>query len=411
MALAFQYRTVVLGSALVATPLDCNMEVKEIKLEEIRSLIPDYIFIDRYTNKKGIKLYLIRTKDIYKTDYTDKKNLTFTALPKYFPSKLSSPPEFNFRVLLGTMYQLKWGLKEKYTDFLFHYGFYEFKKWLNEIEEFENQNAELKLLQNEETITPTFMNGELELPFDKEDDLRLLKIAQTNILESFYKGITKEKISSDYLKEVCFVPDKIFELAFNSLAKSNYIDIEKGTLTSEGLSQFRNEDIEREEVRTFSHTVFIAQAFNLTMEDIYSSVFYPLIAEDLKLSPIKINDTDPDDPVDVEILNQIKQARFLICDLTFARPSVYFEVGYAIARGIKVFLTARYDHNSDNPDFGKRESFEYKIHFDLRNRQITWWNPDNLEKFKEELLLRINRYLEYQLKQRQQPIPQLKPIS
>lgn len=373
------------------------MRLKEVKYEEIKKLKTSYEFIDRYTNKKGIKLYLIRTKEVFKTDFTNKKNIEFRAIPKYYDADRSSPVDFIFRITVGTMYQMRWGLNNIYKEFIIHYGYYEFKKWLNEIEEFEDQEKELLLLQNEDSIIPSFINGELEIPYDKNDEIRLMQIAKSNILEAFYKGLDKDKISSDYLKEICFVPNNIFEYTFNELVKTKLIDLESGTLTSNGLVKFRDDNIEQDESRTFSHTVFIAQAFNDTMENLYKDVFYNLITG-LKLSPIKINETDPDEPVDVEILNQIMQSRFVICDLTFSRPSVYFEAGYAIARGIKVFFTARYDHNSDHPDF-KKESVEYKIHFDLRNRQITWWYPDKLDEFKDELLKRINKYLDYQRKQ------------
>lgn len=373
------------------------MKLKEVEYEEIKKIKSSYEFIDRYTNKKGIKLYLIRTKEVYLTDFQARKNIEFTAIPKYYDAERSSSVDFVFRITLGTMYEMRWGLKKYYKDFLIHYGFYEFKKWLNEIEEFENQEKDLALLQNEESVTPNFINGELEIPYDKSDDIRLMQIAKTNILEAFYKGIEKDKISTDYLKEICFVPNNVFDYTFNELVKTKMIDLESGTLTADGLVKFRDDNIEQDESKTFSHTVFIAQAFNEIMENLYKDVFHNLVVE-LKLSPIKINDTDPDEPVDVEILNQITQSRFIICDLTFSRPSVYFEAGYALARGIKVFFTARYDHNSDHPDF-KKENAEYKIHFDLRNRQITWWHPDKIDDFKEELLKRIKKYLEYQRKQ------------
>lgn len=374
------------------------MKLKEVEYKEIKKIRSDYEFIDRYINKKGIKLYLIRTKEVYETDFTDKKTIVFIAIPKYYDAERSSPVDFTFKITVGTMYQMRWGLNKIYKDFLIHYGFYEFKKWLNEIEEFENQEKELVLLQNEEYLVPNFTNGELDIPYDKSDDVRLMQIAKTNILEAFYKGIEKEKVSSDYLKEICFVPNKIYEFTFDELVKTKLINIESGSLTSDGLVKFRNDNIEQDESRTFSHTVFIAQAFNETMENLYKNVYHNLISEDLKFSPIKINETDPDDPVDVEILNQIMQSRFVICDLTFSRPSVYFEAGYAIARGIKVFFTARCDHNSDHPDF-KKENVEYKVHFDLRNRQITWWDSDKLADFKDELLKRIKKYLEYQRNQ------------
>ena len=83
----------------------------------------------------------------------------------------------------------------------------------------------------------------------------------------------------------------------------------------------------------------------------------------------------------------------MVCDLTYSRPSVYFEAGYAIARGIRVFFTAKHDHNSDDPVFDANKN---KVHFDLRNRQITWWNQNNFKDFYNELENRISRFLQWQ---------------
>jgi nucleoside 2-deoxyribosyltransferase len=200
------------------------------------------------------------------------------------------------------------------------------------------------------------------------------------------------------LKEKCFVPDRIFNFTYNELLSNGYLNINDGSLTSTGNAFYKNEIIEEFPKNYLSKTIFIAQAFRPELERNFKEILEPLIREKFKLIPVKINDTDPDEPVDVAILNQIDLSRFVICDLTFARPSVYFEAGYAIAKGIKVIFTAREDHNSDHPKFGDRDNIDYKIHFDLRNRQITFWDEKNLSAFEDELYQRVHHYLEQQKK-------------
>ena len=124
----------------------------------------------------------------------------------------------------------------------------------------------------------------------------------------------------------------------------------------------------------------------------YNEVYEPIIKE-FNLNPILISNEEPEESIDVEILNQIRICRFMICDLTYSRPSVYFEVGYAFGRGVKIIYTCREDHNSDSSNFKPDIN---KVHFDVRNRKISWWSEQNFDGFKEELRDRIKFYIELQ---------------
>ncbi len=87
--------------------------------------------------------------------------------------------------------------------------------------------------------------------------------------------------------------------------------------------------------------------------------------------------------VDVKIIEMIKSSDFCICDLTYARPSAYFEAGFAEGRGTPVIYICRDDH--------RHPSLEpHKIHFDVQMRNIVWWNESSPRIFQKELKNRVS---------------------
>lgn len=93
-----------------------------------------------------------------------------------------------------------------------------------------------------------------------------------------------------------------------------------------------------------------------------------------------------------EIIGFIESADIIVADLTNERPNCYLEVGYAMGldKFRNLILTAREDHNLDSPNYKKGGP---KIHFDLSGYDILFWDPNNLNEFKEELEKRIRRRL------------------
>ncbi len=85
--------------------------------------------------------------------------------------------------------------------------------------------------------------------------------------------------------------------------------------------------------------------------------------------PIIINRRESNDDINIQIIEQLKSANFCITDLTYARPSVYYEAGYA-QRAIPVIYTVRKDHlKTSQPE-------DLRVHFDLQMKPIIKWeNP------------------------------------
>jgi hypothetical protein len=53
-----------------------------------------------------------------------------------------------------------------------------------------------------------------------------------------------------------------------------------------------------------------------------------------------------------------------------------------------MILCCREDHNTDSPRFVASQN---KVHFDLQNYGLLWWDPTDLDRFSEELRLKIEK--------------------
>ena len=118
---------------------------------------------------------------------------------------------------------------------------------------------------------------------------------------------------------------------------------------------------------------FVAMAFDHGDTDsLYRLAIGSLLVEQ-RIVPIRVDRVEHQERIDQFIIDNIDAADFVIADLTYARPSVYYEAGYAESR-IPVIYTCRRDHlggGTKAPD-----GYQLKIHFDLITKNIiVWSNP------------------------------------
>src|ERR1043165_9807243 len=119
---------------------------------------------------------------------------------------------------------------------------------------------------------------------------------------------------------------------------------------------------------------FVASAFGHDDVDAIYDDCIVLILKKLSVVPLRVDRVDHNEDIDNKIFELLDSADFVIADLTYARPSVYYEAGYAAGKSKPVIYIAKRDHFKarDNDPHGN-----YRVHFDLQMKNIiSWSEPD-----------------------------------
>jgi hypothetical protein len=99
-----------------------------------------------------------------------------------------------------------------------------------------------------------------------------------------------------------------------------------------------------------------------------------------------VDHIEHNDDIDDRMMAELDEAHFVIADLTYARPSVYYEAGYA-ARTVPVIYTARRDHLAPRAD---DPMGNYRVHFDLLMKNVIAWDSPTDPVFLHQLGSRID---------------------
>lgn len=127
---------------------------------------------------------------------------------------------------------------------------------------------------------------------------------------------------------------------------------------------------------------FVAIAFDRDDTDaLYDESIEPVLRE-LGITPIIINRRQSNDDLNHQIIGSLDDCDFCIADLTYTRPSVYFEAGYA-ERLVPVIYSVRRDH------LGRTQPDEARVHFDLQMKPLLLWKTPGDSRFRESLRTRI----------------------
>jgi nucleoside 2-deoxyribosyltransferase len=127
---------------------------------------------------------------------------------------------------------------------------------------------------------------------------------------------------------------------------------------------------------------FVAMAFDNSDTDELYEQFRKSFANQFTIR--RIDRINHNNDIDKQIIAEIRSADFVVADLTYARPSVYFEAGYAQGRPIPVIYTARRDH------VGRLATDDAKrVHFDLQMRNIISWKTPKDHYYFKKLKARI----------------------
>jgi nucleoside 2-deoxyribosyltransferase len=131
---------------------------------------------------------------------------------------------------------------------------------------------------------------------------------------------------------------------------------------------------------------FIAMAFDREDTDaLYDFAISPLLKR-MGITPFRVDRSNRNDDIDDQILSELGECDFVIADLSYARPSVYFEAGVAQGRDVPVVYSCRKDHFRHQPE---DQHGNFRVHFDLQMKPIIQWSGKSNESFAKKLEKRI----------------------
>ena len=143
-------------------------------------------------------------------------------------------------------------------------------------------------------------------------------------------------------------------------------------------------------MRMIKLSCFVASAFGKEDVDlIFDRAIEPVLNE-LGISVNRVDRIEHNDDIDDKIIELIHTCDVCIADLTYSRPSVYFEAGYFTGLNKPVVFIVRKDHFTPKQDdvYGIE-----KIHFDLQMKNIIeWTSPEHVKAFSNRLKARL-RYV------------------
>jgi hypothetical protein len=135
---------------------------------------------------------------------------------------------------------------------------------------------------------------------------------------------------------------------------------------------------------------FVASAFGRAdVDEVYDRCIKPVL-KTLSVQALRVDRVEHNEDIDNKIFELMGEADLAIVDLTYARPSVYYEAGYVQGNGKPVVYIARNDHfrARDNDPDGL-----FRVHFDLQMKNIISWFEAN-----DEFSKRLDKRLRYVLK-------------
>lgn len=212
-----------------------------------------------------------------------------------------------------------------------------------------------------EGVVVPFVNGQV-IRMKTREGLKLFNMKSANLLK-LYKTeelikATEDKSIIDCMKEDAFQQNDCTDELLGEI---------QGRNADKGLNSLIQKALLPPKPQ-----IFVVMKFGDELLDSAYAGAYKTVAAEFSLQCIRIDEVENSGKITDQMLEQIAESKYVVCDLTGARPNCYYETGFAHALGKDVILLAN-----------KKE----KIHFDLAgHRFIQWSTEEDLRKKLRERL-------------------------
>lgn len=181
--------------------------------------------------------------------------------------------------------------------------------------------------------------------------------------------VTREAPNS-ILRKLDFI-GKQLEYFKDYLKKEQYISEDNGfTLEARGWN--RVDELQKNAGKN-SKTAFIAMSFAKEMTAVREAI--EAVLSDCGYSPRVMDEIEHNHQIVPEMLHEIRQARFVVAELTGHNNGAYYEAGYALGIGKEVIQVC------------SKTELDSKLHFDVKQVNSIVWNDE--EELKKKLKKRI----------------------
>lgn len=288
----------------------------------------------------------------------------------------------------------------------------------NYIFKFNNSNTELNdkiasyLFYHKDDIKRTcFFIGERSFYESKYKDEPRVKYVSIDEIENWYPKTFAEKVDkfllyldscSNYLGDiVLFSKETIYSACFvkrnpsGAFVKITDAQLEQTKfftkyLSSQNYCKYHDYRIEilaegykridelQKEEQTKSTNAFIAMSYAPEMSPAEDAIREAVIKSGY--DPVILKDVEHNHQIVPEMLYQIRQAKFVVAELTNHNNGAYYEAGYALASGKEVIHLC------------KRSSFRDDAHFDVAQINTILWEDE--KDLTEKLIKRIEATIE-----------------
>ena len=211
-----------------------------------------------------------------------------------------------------------------------------------------------------------FINGHVVL-VDHGDTKKILNMKSVSRLTIF-----KTKKALEHKKDKSII-NQIADEKFVKYACTEEIINEAKLLTS---AEASSSLIQKSLMETKNQVFVISKFGDNALDSAYEGVIKPLF-EEHGIKVIRVDEIQDSGKIDDQILNLIAESKFILSELTGARPNCYYETGFAHALGKEIVLTIKKEDT---------------VHFDLAGYRFIQWETEN--ELRKELKKRVKSLLQ-----------------